>query len=406
MSDDPRKEKPFSRNPHLGALRGGYPDQYANLSAVKNMQRKQAAQPQGVEKEQEVTKCIGARIARTVVPGQTPAEDEETSRLAVMVYRQDHNGMAGKQPNVEVIHDDAELFGLSTEEKQNIDFYCIESFSDPLEGNPDAPVSMPATGDWVRVSPPADGVPDDECRYLEIQEPGPYSTAGSKGPSARGAFTGRSGIPVIAEWYPAPDTKTLAELATNHVDAASLAQDPCMDELPDDGDFSEAGGEQPVFPTSGTVGRAFENHAKEGGSSPYAVDFSATQNTPVVSILDGEIIAIDDPSGTGSCGGSVSIKYIVNGKQLVVKYCHLSTVPSDSYPCPIKRGAVVGLSGGSPGSPGAGRTTGPHLHAQFSIAGTGATNDGIKELLGWDLLAADNLNNVNITAGTNCREKS
>lgn len=49
-------------------------------------------------------------------------------------------------------------------------------------------------------------------------------------------------------------------------------------------------------------------------------------------------------------------------------YCHLSRLavtPSQV----VSAGSPIGLSGGQPGAPGAGNTTGPHLHLSIRYAG-------------------------------------
>jgi murein DD-endopeptidase MepM/ murein hydrolase activator NlpD len=179
-----------------------------------------------------------------------------------------------------------------------------------------------------------------------------------------------------------------------------VSQSPCTLTTPDSTTFP--GSVQPVFPVTGRVGRAFENHGKQYGSSTRAVDWAATPGNAVVSILDGEVIETRAASGTDQCGGMVRIKYKVNNKDLVITHCHLSVIPSDSTPFPVSRGQTVGVSGGEPGQKGAGRTTGAHLHTEYSIDGKSATNDDIKELLGWDLLDANNRGNVLVTNNTSC----
>ncbi len=52
---------------------------------------------------------------------------------------------------------------------------------------------------------------------------------------------------------------------------------------------------------------------------------------------------------------------IIHSNGLATLYAHMSRldVEQDQY---VSRGEIIGLSGGRPGSPGAGFSTGPHLH--------------------------------------------
>ena len=293
---------------------------------------------------------------------------------------------------------------MPREEKDNIINYCIECFSANAVGNPDDLPAAPATGDFVLIKPPADNAPDDICIYHRIDDPGKYSVAsgGSKGPSPSQAKW-PSSTPVVAETYPPAARSSLAALATKAVTEGTMTDLPCIGKLPDIAHYSAAGGKQPVFPVGAyRIGRAMDNH---GGN---AVDWPTSYIRPVVAILDGTITKIKSGSPKGTCGGQVNVSYTVNGKTLSVVHCHLSTIPNDDEEGKaIKRGDVIGLSGGEPGTAGAGRTDGQHLHTSFNINGTNATNQDIKDLLGWDLLAANNSStNTPVQAYASCREKS
>lgn len=91
------------------------------------------------------------------------------------------------------------------------------------------------------------------------------------------------------------------------------------------------------------------------------VDFRAVTGTPVKSVLSGVVTGVgntDDQPGCFSYGRWVLIKHN-NG--LSSLYAHLSSArvsPGQT----VTTGDVIGSSGGQPGTPGAGFSTGPHLH--------------------------------------------
>jgi len=84
-------------------------------------------------------------------------------------------------------------------------------------------------------------------------------------------------------------------------------------------------------------------------------------------MVDGTVItAIRTDSiydGTNSrCGNTIIIEGIDNVRYT---YCHLSTLTAISGQT-VLAGQQIGLTGGQPGTPGAGNTTGPHLHLSMT----------------------------------------
>lgn len=105
-----------------------------------------------------------------------------------------------------------------------------------------------------------------------------------------------------------------------------------------------------------------------------AIDIPTPQGTPVVSAEDG-IVAIARRRDwvTNSEGRIIRPAYnyvsIVHGEDISTVYGHLSAinVVEGSF---VRKGTVIALSGGTPGTAGAGTfTTGPHLHFEVRVNG-------------------------------------
>ena len=128
-------------------------------------------------------------------------------------------------------------------------------------------------------------------------------------------------------------------------------------------------GQWPLFPVSGRLGQL--DTAREATS----IDIGCKVGTPIYAAADGVILDTNDHSDL--CGGTVLVKYTNPNKKQT--YCHCSEIPDVPKNHPIKRGDVIGLTGGQPGSPGAGNTTAPHLHIS-----TGMKSVDFAKAFGWD----------------------
>lgn len=94
-----------------------------------------------------------------------------------------------------------------------------------------------------------------------------------------------------------------------------------------------------------------------------AVDISARQGTEIRAAASGYVAKARD-NGMG-----YSYIMLVHGNNIATVYGHVSKiyVQNDQY---VKQGQIIGLSGGKPGTPGAGPlTTGSHLHLEFRLDG-------------------------------------
>ncbi|MFA4930848.1 MAG: peptidoglycan DD-metalloendopeptidase family protein [Patescibacteria group bacterium] len=93
------------------------------------------------------------------------------------------------------------------------------------------------------------------------------------------------------------------------------------------------------------------------------VDLAAAQGTPVYAAAGGVVIVAHDSGGSG-----LSYIAIQHSNGYLTKYLHMSEifVATGQY---VVMGEAIGLSGGAPGTRGAGYfTTGPHLHFEINDA--------------------------------------
>lgn len=101
------------------------------------------------------------------------------------------------------------------------------------------------------------------------------------------------------------------------------------------------------------------------GRMHHGVDLKASSGTPVKTPLDGEVI--DAAIRSDSCGGTIFIKHADGYK---TRYCHCKQINVKKGDI-VKKGDVVGLSGGGTGDVGRGRSDGAHLH--FEVYKDGKT---------------------------------
>lgn len=90
-------------------------------------------------------------------------------------------------------------------------------------------------------------------------------------------------------------------------------------------------------------------------SSHNGTDFGIPQGTPVPATVDGVVVL------TGADGQGAWCVHVRRSDGLIVQHGHLSRIDAKAGQR-VTATNSVGLSGGQPGTPGAGNSTGPHLH--------------------------------------------
>ena len=119
------------------------------------------------------------------------------------------------------------------------------------------------------------------------------------------------------------------------------------------------------------LGYATEAIATRSHHTYPAADIGLPVGTSLYAMADGVVATvvanagIYQPDGPGRCGNTVVIEGVDGARYT---YCHLSlvTVATGEQ---VAAGDLLGFSGGQPGTPGAGNTTGPHLHLSVRVYG-------------------------------------
>jgi len=129
-----------------------------------------------------------------------------------------------------------------------------------------------------------------------------------------------------------------------------------------------------INPLAGTLrisvtGGDFMDPSYGMGFPHTGVDLQAGQGTPVMAAGPGAVVIAHD-----SGGGGLSYIAIDHGNGLVTKYLHVSAIYVNTGDV-VNAGDVIGLTGGTPGSHGAGIfTTGAHLHFEIDDYNGNALN--------------------------------
>lgn len=89
------------------------------------------------------------------------------------------------------------------------------------------------------------------------------------------------------------------------------------------------------------------------------IDIPTASNSPVYAPLDGIVSASRDTT-PNACGGFIKLDH----NSIETKFCHLSRMVV-SQGEQVKKGQIIGYSGGGPNDPHPGISTGPHLHYEI-----------------------------------------
>jgi murein DD-endopeptidase MepM/ murein hydrolase activator NlpD len=113
-----------------------------------------------------------------------------------------------------------------------------------------------------------------------------------------------------------------------------------------------------IAPAAGKIGSGYRtaHRPKHAG-----IDYPMPVNQPIRAVKDGTIISASIERGYGN------IIKIDHGNGLETRYAHLKEFLKRSGK--VKQGEIIAKSGGAVGDPGAGRTTGPHLHFEVRVNG-------------------------------------
>ena len=166
----------------------------------------------------------------------------------------------------------------------------------------------------------------------------------------------------------APNIMKLSQLASGDTDATSeIAKNTGLSMLKgyaqSFGDMDVTTSPQELMHPLGHQSKITSNfgprNAGIGSKDHKGVDISAASGSPVYAPADGKVTAAKDTTPNG-CGGFVSIDH----GSLVTKFCHLKQwlVRENDK---VKKGQVIGYSGGGPNDSYKGTASGPHLHYEI-----------------------------------------
>jgi murein DD-endopeptidase len=109
------------------------------------------------------------------------------------------------------------------------------------------------------------------------------------------------------------------------------------------------------------ISDGWAQHIARGSAG--GIDYVAPKGTPIPAPCDG---TLSNQAGNGS-GGNIATFTHNQNRAWQDQFLHLSRF---AKPGNYKQGEIIGWSGGVPGDPGAGSSTGAHIHWHLLISGT------------------------------------
>jgi murein DD-endopeptidase MepM/ murein hydrolase activator NlpD len=127
---------------------------------------------------------------------------------------------------------------------------------------------------------------------------------------------------------------------------------------------------------SSNYGPRVDPVTNQAGAFHYGVDFATPVGTPVVAAYDGKIYKAgwqDEKNPSVGFGQRVWQTAKIDGKDVSIFYAHLSELAVKEGDM-VAAGTRVGLSGNT------GKSSGPHLHFQVRLEGSGRSGEPIEFL--------------------------
>lgn len=120
------------------------------------------------------------------------------------------------------------------------------------------------------------------------------------------------------------------------------------------------GKKYPIYSGFGPRNAPYDPISGQQGTSDHkGVDFTVKSGTPVYAPLDGVVISSRDTT-PNRCGGFIELDHA----NCQTKFCHLRKFAVNEGQ-QVKRGQLIGYTGGGSKDPMRGTATGPHLHYEI-----------------------------------------